>query len=110
MPRAINAELTEFILRSIRDGAEDVGSIAAKQFGVSRTTVSNYIFRLVKEGHLKVSGKTKARKFVLKPFLVGGEKDFPIIRGVTQEDVAWRDVILPHTNGLNRNVIDICQH
>ena len=108
MPRPINAELSAFIMRSVRDGVKDVGSLAARQFAGSRTTVSNYLKRLVSEGYLEAAGKINSRSFKLKYRI-----DFAGVENIqptSQEDVVWRDRMRPLMDGLPNNVIDLCQY
>jgi anti-sigma regulatory factor (Ser/Thr protein kinase) len=108
MPRPISPEIREFILRNVDSHNADIGSLTAAAFDVSRTTVSNYLQRLVSEGMLRGEGKTKARKYYLKPLL--SISDYVPITQDLEDDFIWRKKLVPIMKGIPDNVIDVCHY
>ena len=82
----------------------EITSIAAKEFGVSRQSVSRHLRSLVEQGFLTSTGKTRDRKYRPKPLI---EEDFTAKVSGLQEDTVWREEILPHLDGLPPNIISI---
>lgn len=82
--------------------------LAAKEFDLSRTAISRYVRRLVEEGLLTAAGKTKARRYALKPIV---EQQFTLeVSAGLPEDLIFRFRVLPHMKGLKQNVVDLCQY
>ena len=104
-----NPLVREFILRNVADHPGDIGSLAVKKFGISRTAVNRYVKRLIDEGLITAAGKTRARRYQLKNMadVVFTQEN---ITRLTDEDVVWRYRILPSIQGLNQNIVDICQY
>lgn len=110
MPRASrqNPAIREFILRHVSDHPDTIGALTAKEFGLSRTSVSRTMQRLVAEGVLMAEGKTNARQYELMT-LAGDSFQIKLFDGLS-EDAIWRHRVLPFLNGIPRNIIDICQY
>ena len=66
MPRALNPQITRFILANVGARPDDIGPLTAKRFGVTRATASNYLRRLTEQGLLSPRGATRARSYSLK--------------------------------------------
>jgi anti-sigma regulatory factor (Ser/Thr protein kinase) len=110
MARSQNPNIREFILITIEDHPETVTSLAVQKFGVSRMAIARYMARLEDDGLIEAQGKTRARRYRLKPIV-----DFSktIERGVMPpwtEDSVWREQIIPLMKDVRQNVIDICQY
>ncbi|MCH9051516.1 MAG: DUF4325 domain-containing protein [Proteobacteria bacterium] len=98
----------EFILRNIANHPSSIGRLAAKEFRLSRTAISGYMRRLLKEELVTATGKTNARLYALKDIV-----DISLTLDVTalsSEDVVWRFRILPHMRDVNQNIVDLCQY
>ncbi len=110
MPRASrqNPAIRDFILENVSQHPGTVASLAAKQFGLSRTAVGRYLKRLVDEGILKAEGRTNARRYALLP-LVNECFRIELAPGLA-EDAVWRFRIVPMVSGVPQNVVDICQY
>ena len=96
--------IREYILRQVEEYPLEITSIAAKEFGVSRQSVSRHLRSLVEQGFLTSTGKTRDRKYRPKPLI---EEDFTAKVSGLQEDTVWREEILPHLDGLPPNIISI---
>lgn len=108
MPRLANPATREFILRSLPDHGSDIASIATKTLGVSRTTVNNYLKKLESEGLVEGEGNTKARTYKLKT--LDKEVWGVSIKENTEEDVIWREYMLPKFKNIPQNILDILQY
>ena len=104
-----NPLVREFILRNVADHPGDIGPLAVKKFGISRTAINRYMTRLIDEGLLTAAGKTRARRYQLKNTVEIGFTQNDITR-LLDEDVVWRYKILPNIHDLNKNIVDICQY
>jgi hypothetical protein len=104
----MNTKIKDYILNQIPEHPGDVATLAADKFQVSRQTIVNYLTKLVSEGLITATGKTRARIYELVNSI---DKQFnkEVIPGL-EEDVLWREDILPYVKDLNPNVLDICQY
>jgi len=98
----------EFILNNVESHPKDINSLTASTFDVSRTAVSNYLRDLVNEGLLIATGKTKGRRYQLRD-IVDERLELNVAEN-QQEDVVWRERVLPLMDGIKKNVRDICQY
>ncbi len=110
MARKQDPTIREFILHNIEAFPDSVASMAAKKFGLSRTGIGRYMSRLIEDGLITAEGKTRSRRYTLKPLV-----DFllSLERGVMPpwtEDSVWREHVLPLIKNAPQNVIDICQY
>lgn len=104
-----NPLVREFILRNVVEHSGNISSLAAKQFGLTRATINLYTKRLIEEGLLTATGKTRARRYALKNTV---NLNFQItgITRLSEEDVVWRFRILPEISNLSQNIVDICHY
>lgn len=108
MARPKNQGLREFLLQGIREHPEDIANVAAARFGVTRASVNGYLRSLIAEGLIEATGKTKSRKYALKPLDLYTEK-FPITSDLA-EDKVLRERLAPHFAPLRDNVRAICEY
>jgi anti-sigma regulatory factor (Ser/Thr protein kinase) len=108
MSRIPNPELREFILRNVTAHPIDIGQLTAKKFEVSRATVNNNIRKLEDDGLISAEGKTRARKYKLKPIFSVVES-IPITSDIS-EDIVWRKYILPDMANVPPRITEICQY
>jgi anti-sigma regulatory factor (Ser/Thr protein kinase) len=108
MARPIQPEIREFILETVKEHPLEIGKLVTQRFGVSRTTASNYLRRLVAEGLLLAGGKTNARTYSLRTLKEYSETIE--INASVQEDVVWREEIKPLMSNIKPNVMGICQY
>lgn len=98
----------DFVANNVEDHPGDIVRLVSKSFGISRQSASNHLRRLVEEGTLEAAGRTRARKYKLRNFIE--ERFVEKVSASIQEDVEWRNKVLPLMNGLADNIIEICQH
>ena len=108
MARPKNQELREFLLRNIREHSGDIANIAASHFGVTRASVNGYLRSLINEGLIEATGKTKSRKYALKPLDQYADQ-FPLTPELA-EDRILRERLGPHLITLIENVRRICDY
>lgn len=97
-------KIKQFLLSNIPHHPGEVVSIASKHFGITRQAINRYIRDLIKEGLIVAEGKTKQRKYKL---VVLEKVNFDLKLKEIQEDIVWRDRILPYLLECPENVIDI---
>ncbi len=107
-PRRQSPDIRHFILMNVTAFPDTIGTLTAAKFGVSRTTVSNYISRLIDEGLLTARGNTRARRYERK--IIASETITVKLTKDTAEDMIWRFKVLPLLHANNKNVVDICQY
>ena len=108
MARHQDPEIRDFILKNVEANPSSIASLAAKKFGLSRAGISRYISRLIDEGLVEASGKTRARTYSLKASV---QRSFQRERnGLWTEDNIWREDIRPLMIGVKNNIIDIFQY
>src|SRR5262245_38281682 len=79
----------------------------AGRFHVSRQAVQRYVDAMVKDQILKSSGKTRGRKYALRP-TAAVAFNTPVTG--LQEDVLWSQQILPRLDGAAQNLVRICAY
>ena len=104
-----NPLVREFILRNVEEHPDSVARLAAQEFNLSRAAINRYVRRLLDEGLITASGNTRARRYELKD-IVNISFDLEDITANSAEDAVWRFRILPHIQGVPRNVTNICQY
>lgn len=100
-------EIRNFIVNNIEEYQNKISAVTAEKFSVSRQAVLKHINSLVKDGALDVKGKTKNRKYALKPIL---NSSFKFNLADLEEDTVWRENIAPLLEGISDNVYKVCQY
>jgi anti-sigma regulatory factor (Ser/Thr protein kinase) len=108
MSRRLNQAVREFILRQIPAHAGDIASVTAQRFGISREAVRKYLKRLVADRLVAAGGRTNAREYRL--MLLDSHTVVLDVSSSLQEDVVWREELLPRMNSITQNVVDICEY
>lgn len=91
-------------LELIAADSHRVGSRLAQAVGVSRQVANGYLQALVRDGLVEAEGTTRAKTYRLKT-LDTIERSYP--REGLQEDVVWRELVVPRVTGCPENVRDI---
>ncbi len=100
--------IREYILQNVTKHPNDVSSLAAKKFGVTRQAVNHHIRRLVGQNDLAVSGPRSRPIYKLRPEY---EQNYSYsLDGTLEEDVLWRTVVFQHLSDLPENVIGIWEY
>ncbi len=97
-------QIKQFILKNTPGNPGEVASLAAQEYGITRQAISRYIRDLIANGLIISEGETTRRIYKLG-VLFSDEFQFKL--GDLQEDVIWRETILPLLSGYPENVIDI---
>ncbi|MFB3071881.1 MAG: hypothetical protein ACE1ZU_00120, partial [bacterium] len=109
MPKAKRKEeVKKFILNNLESHPKDINSFTSSTFAVSRPTVSKYLQELIDEELVIATGKTKGRRYQLRDIVY--ERINLHVAENQQEDVVWRERVLPLMDGIKKNVRDICQY
>ena len=106
-PRRKTSEVREFIIKNLRDHPRDISRLTAEHFGISRTAVIKHLHKLLEEGLLEAEGSTKDRSYRLKNLVCKMLPFFPVDANL-QEDIVWRERIVPQLGDLTENVRAIC--
>lgn len=103
--RLRSEEIRRFVLDNVEDNSGNIASLAAKKFDISRQAINRHLKRLVDEECLSVEGKTRSRVYKLRPS-TEWYKTFELSDNL-EEDVVWRENLLPHLGEVPDNVNDI---
>lgn len=107
MPERQTQEIQNFIIANIEEHPSDISILTAEKFSITRPGVLKHINKLIKEGLITVEGKTRDRKYTLKP-IVDSTMKFAL--GGLEEDVVWRQNIQPALQGIPPNINQICAY
>lgn len=102
-----NEEIRQFILENVEDHPSDITSFVSDNFDISRQASHRHVQKLMQDGLLTAEGKTRDRKYKVKP-LVDFAIELPLIG--LKEDKVWREHIRPHLEKLPANLLQICQY
>ena len=97
--------MRSFILENIEKHPGDIAKLTSEHFSVSRQAVSKHLRHLITERVLIEEGETRNRKYKLCP-LAKWDKTYELTPGL-EEDVVWRNDVLPVLGQLPGNVADI---
>lgn len=100
--------IREFILQNVTQHQNDISSLAAKKFGVTRQAVNHHIKRLVGQSDLSVSGSRSRPIYKLRPEYQR-RYSYSLDESL-QEDVLWRTAVLQHLSDLSENLIEIWEY
>lgn len=101
-------EVRRFILENVDKNLDSISRAAMDKFGISRQSVNRYLRGLTNEGLLASTGRTRSKKYYLKPIV---EKEFQMeISDDLEEDRVWRQFLSPLFKDVKRNVLNICHY
>ena len=103
--RARGENVRRYIVAHIQNSSDDVTKATAAKFGITRQAVNKHLRRLVAEGVLRPSGKTRASVYRLAP-LLEWDHTFKIEPGLA-EDVVWTRHVRDILGDMPNNVLDI---
>lgn len=101
-------EIRQFILDNVEHYPNDVATLTAKTFGVSRQAINKHIHCLVEQKALLVCGSTRSRQYILQP-LEQREHIYDLSKFL-EEHVIWKNDISPSLGHLPDNVMDIWEY
>ena len=97
--------IRKFLIDSIDGHPADVVKVASEKFDCSRQAVHKHLKRLVDEGAVLVSGKTRSKRYSLAP-LLEWTSQYEVTRQLA-EDAVWRNDVAPLLGKLPDNVLSI---
>jgi len=107
-PRQKSIEIREYILENVYAHPQDIASLTAARFKITRPAVLRHVKKLISEGVLAVHGVTRDRRYELLPLV---DEDFSIaLSPNVEEDKIWRHLVLPILHQLPANVMSICEY
>lgn len=107
-PRAKSKKIRQFILDHVTAHPADIGTLAARKFGISRQAITRHLQALIDEGLLTAEGHTRSKRFALKALI--DETFTLVVSRDLQEDVVWRRRVSPLLKNVRPNVLDICHY
>jgi anti-sigma regulatory factor (Ser/Thr protein kinase)/biotin operon repressor len=105
---ARGADICRFILEKVEKHPLDIAKVAAAHFKISRQAVNKHLQRLVAEGSLNCTGKTRGREYKLAPLAEWVQRY--AINADLHEDLVWASDVRPALGKLPDNVLKIWQH
>lgn len=101
-------QIYEFIILNVEDNPNSISHMVTEEFGISRQSAYRYFKKLTKDGILIPKGNTRNRTYEIKPIV---EKTFPMpINTSVEDDMVWRENLIPLLKGVKPNVMGICQY
>lgn len=100
-------EIRSFLIESITDHPKDIAALAGQRFGISRQAVSRHLKALVDRGLVVATGNTRRRTYSL--VVLSTERVHASVSGL-EEDVLWRNQVVPLLGELPQNVFDVWQY
>jgi len=98
-------EITNFIFDNVSQHPNDIASLVANQFGLSRQASNRHLKRLVEKGHILSEGVTRNKSYKLTSQNLL-EKEYAVNEQLNEGDVWYRD-IAPLLGDLPENIKDI---
>lgn len=98
-------QIRQFILTNLEEHPNDIATLTAQTFGITRQAISKHIQRLVEQKAILVEGSTRNRSYQLHP-LVKQTKTYQLTSKL-EEDIVWDSDIKPLVSDLPDNVKDI---
>ncbi|MDP2953262.1 MAG: helix-turn-helix domain-containing protein, partial [Chloroflexota bacterium] len=91
--RATAEQIQNFILATVEANPKDVARVTGEQFHLSRQSIFRHLKHLVAKGVLEATGKTRARRYVLR--ILSRVDETISVSPDFQEDIIWRERVLP---------------
>jgi anti-sigma regulatory factor (Ser/Thr protein kinase) len=108
MPKNRPEKIKEFLLANIPDHSRDIVPLTAKRFKVTPTTVHRHLNKLLKQGEVIKTGRTRGAAYFLNTSLQR-KFEFPIEPGLEEHQV-WMDYFHEAFSILPENVYSICNY
>lgn len=106
--RTRGEEVRHFILENVEQHPTGISKLVVDHFGITRQAANKHLRKLVAEGALTDSGRTRAHAYKLSA-VRENDKRYQIADGLA-EDVIWRSDILPTLGHMPDNVLGIWHH
>lgn len=106
--KAKQQEIRKFIIQNVQQHPQEITSLTAATFSITRQAALRYIHDLVGSGVLIAKGLTRSRKYSLAE-IAKHSFVLPVV-STLQEDAVWRDQVKSLFDGVPQNIKDICYH
>src|SRR2546428_12226637 len=102
-----NPAIRDFIIENVESHPDDIASLTATEFGISRMTANRYLDKLTSKGIIIGSGETRARQYRLIDFV----KEVMLfdVTPQTEEHIIWREKVAPKLQNVRKNVLEILE-
>lgn len=102
-------EIRQFIVDHVGEHPSDIAQFTADFFQISRNAVtSRHLREMVDSGTLRAEGRTRARRYQLKP-IAELSKSYPLSESF-REHVPWSQDFGPLLKDVPSNVLEICHY
>ena len=101
-------KIKEFILGQVLDHPKDIVPLTVKQFKVTPTTVHRHLNKLLRQGEVVKTGRTRGASYFLKSSL-HKKLEFSIKPGLEEHQV-WMDYLHDAFSILPENIYAICNY
>lgn len=101
-------KIISYIMNNLEKNPKDISKLTAKKFGITRQAVNRYFRKLIKDGLIETTGKTRGHVYKFKE-IVNEDCVFPLTPDI-EEDRVWRQNIKHLINPLSQNIFDICHY
>lgn len=107
--RATGDDIRQFILEYVRAHPQDIATLSAQQFGISRQAINRHLKTLTQQGLIEVSGATRNKQYQLKAIEVF-TTSYPLAN--LEEHKVWSKEIAPRLIKfvLPKNVMTIWEY
>lgn len=102
--RSRGETIRQFIVDNVSAHPTSIVALTSEKFEISRQAVNNHMQRLVTQKTVVAEGNTRNRVYRLHPEIVTSE-NFRLLG--LEEDIVWREFVLPRLGPLPDNVMDI---
>src|SRR5262249_49680444 len=106
--RPNTSAIDEFVFSEVDDHPNEISSLIAERFGVSRQAANAHLRRLVRSGVLSADGKTRNRSYSLR--IVAEERVALAVTPDLEEHQVWSSSAAPMFGDLKENVVAICNY
>jgi len=98
----------EFMLGAVEAHPSDLVRVTTEKFGISRQAVHQALKRLIQDGLIQASGRTRSRRYGLGPV----RKRIVVLKVASglDEHGVWTEQVRPQLLDLPQNVLSICQY
>ncbi len=104
----LSRETREFILKNLPDYPKDIVRVTAQAVGVAIPTVHRHLKRLINEGEVIKTGRTRAASYFLKT--ARNKSAHFKISPEMEEHKIWQDYFLESFKGVPENILSICDY
>lgn len=106
-PRANSDIIRKFIIDHVEEHPRDVTRLVKEHFGITRQAVNRHMKTLIEDGIIEAEGQTKERSYSLKVTYAAQRL---LLAENREEDVVWREHVLPGLGWIPENIANICYY